>query len=257
MMAAPHVSLAFGLSFILMPSGLLARFMAVPMGWEYPPGWHSIQDPRGLSYTLLLILKETPFLIFMLMGAAGQLPVKNTMKLGYSLGYQRWTIWLKLLWPRLYPMVRLPVYTVLAFSVSVVDIPLILGPTNPPLFAVQILHWFQDSDLAMQLQAAAGSLLLMLLVVTLLGLFYLSEQLLRRVGRIWLTNGHRGFLGKVSESLALNSWRITVLLFSGSSLVLLIWSLVWRWRFPSLWPDWSMKGWMKASAQLADPSGTL
>ena len=253
MMAAPHVALAFGLSFVLMPSGFLARILAGPMGWEFPPAWHSVQDPYGISYVLLLILKETPFLLFMLMSAVGQLPVDSTLKLGYSLGYQRWKIWQKLLWPRLYPMVRLPVYTVLAFSVSVVDIPLILGPTNPPLFSVQILQWLQDADLTLQLQAAAGSVLLMLLVVFVTGLFYLCEQILKLASRSWLTNGCRGYLGVVSELASITVWRSGVILFSLSSLVLVIWSFVWRWRFPSLWPEWSLRGWERASAHLTIP----
>lgn len=253
MMAVPHVALAFGLSFVLMPSGFLARILAGPVGWESPPGWHIVQDSWGISYTLLLILKETPFLVFMMMSAVGQLPAEKTLKLGYSLGYQRWTIWQKLLWPCLYPIIRLPVYTVLAFSVSVVDIPLILGPTNPPLFSVQILQWLQDYDLAMQLQAAAGSILLMFLVMLIIGLFYLCEKVLKVVSRPWLMGGGRGYLGNFFEHLSVFSWRLSITLFSLSLLVLVIWSFVWRWRFPSLSPEWSLQGWERASVHLVEP----
>ena len=252
-MAAPHVALAFGLAFVLMPSGLIARMLAVPMDWSSPPAWQTVQDPYGLSYMLLLIIKETPFLVFMLMAAVGQLPISETIKVGQSLGYQRWIIWMKLIWPRLFPMVRLPVYTVLAFSVSVVDIPLILGPTNPPLFAVQIFQWLQDADLSLRLKAAAGSLLLLGLVAGTILLFFLGERLLAKVTGRWLTNGYRGRFGQYVEQMVIVFWRSLLVLFSLSGVVLLIWSFVWRWRFPSLWPNWSLRSWERAWSQLAEP----
>ena len=257
-MAAPHVALAFGLAFVLMPSGLFARLLAAPLNWSSPPAWQTVQDPYGISYMLLLIIKETPFLVFMLMAAIGQLPVSETLKIGQSLEYQRWIIWIKLLWPRLFSMVRLPVYTVLAFSVSVVDIPLILGPTNPPLLAVQIFQWLQDADLSLRLKAAAGSLLLLGLVAGTILVFFLAEVTLAKVTRSkytghWLTNGYRGRFGQYAERSSLILWRSFLCLFSLSAVILLIWSFVWRWRFPSLWPDWSLRSWDRAWPQLTEP----
>ncbi|OED43295.1 hypothetical protein ACH42_10515 [Endozoicomonas sp. (ex Bugula neritina AB1)] len=273
-MAVPHVALAFGVSFVLMPSGLIARLLAVPLEWKLPPDWQSVQDPYGLSYMLLLIVKETPFLVFMLIAAIGQLPVCETIKIGQSLGYQRWVTWVKLIWPRLIPMIRLPVYTVLAFSISVVDIPLILGPTNPPLFAVQIFQWLQDADLSLRLKAAAGSLLLLGLVATTVLIFFLAEKTAFRYLRSWMTNGYRGATyfgmmrfgmmrfgmmrfgiegGRFSESISIILWRSLLCLFSLSAVVLLIWSFVWRWRFPSLWPDWSIHAWERSWDQLIEP----
>ncbi len=252
-MAAPHVALAFGIAFVLMPSGLLARFLAIPFEWSHPPDWQSVQDPLGLSYMLLLIIKETPFLLFMLIAAISQLPITETIKVGQSLGYQRWTVWMKLIWPRLYPMIRLPVYTVLAFSVSVVDVALILGPTNPPLFAVQIFHWLQDADLTLRLQAAAGSLLLLALVLVSILLFYLAEKTILRCYGKWLTNGSRGYFGEYAEVVALILWRCLLCLFSLSTVVLVIWSFVWRWRFPSLSPNWSVRAWERAWTHLSEP----
>ena len=52
--------------------------------------------------------------------------------------------------PAIYPQVRLPIYAVLAFSLSVVDVALILAPTTPPPLAVQVFRWFNDPDLALR-----------------------------------------------------------------------------------------------------------
>ncbi|WP_299730850.1 hypothetical protein [uncultured Endozoicomonas sp.] len=252
-MAVPHVALAFGIAFILMPSGLFTRLIALLADWELPPDWQTVNDAFGLSMILLLVIKETPFLILMLLTALVQVPVSGTLKLGASLGFQPMTVWVKLIWPQLYPMIRLPVYTVLAFSISVVDIALILGPTNPPTFAVQILQWIQDPDLSSRLLAAAGSLLLLMLVALCIGAFYLIEIIAKRSSRHWLTNGDRGRFSGVSMTLFRAIWKSVLLVFSLSAITLLIWSFVWRWRFPSLWPDWSLRSWERAWNGLIEP----
>ena len=61
--------------------------------------------------------------------------------------------------PSLYRQIRLPVLAVLAFSTSVVDVALILGPTTPAPLAVRILDWQNDPDLDMHFVAAAGAVL--------------------------------------------------------------------------------------------------
>lgn len=254
LMAVPHVALAFGFAFVLMPSGLLARLIAAFVGWDYPPHWQTVQDPYGISLILLLVIKEAPFLIFMMAASIVQLPVADTLRLGSSLGFQSGVTWLKLIWPQLYPMIRLPVYTVLAFSMSVVDIALVIGPANPPTFAVQILQWIQDPDLANSLLAASGSVLLLLLVGAVVGAFYLAEWLLNKLARNWLTNGHRGRFSSFWLSLATKAWQALLMLFLCGGGALLIWSFVWRWRFPSLWPDWSLRGWESAWGSMSEPT---
>lgn len=246
LMAVPHVALAFGVMFVLMPSGLLARLIAVFAGWSFPPDWQTIQDQYGISLILILIIKETPFLLFMMAASVVQLPVADTLKLGGSLGYQPAVIWLKLIWPRLYPMIRLPVYTVLAFAISVVDVALVIGPANPPTFAVQIFQWINDPDLSKSLLAASGSVLLLLLVASVIGAFHLTEWTMNRRLRHWLINGHRGRFSGLWLSFSRKAWQGLVVLFLSGGAALLIWSFVWRWRFPSLWPDWSLRSWQRA-----------
>ncbi|MGB0360410.1 MAG: ABC transporter permease, partial [Endozoicomonas sp.] len=252
-MAVPHVTLAFGIAFILMPSGLLARLIAPLAGWELPPDWQTVNDAYGLSMVLLLVIKEVPFLIFMLLTAIVQIPITSTVRLGSSLGFQPMVIWLKLIWPQLYPMIRLPVYAVLAFSISVVDIALILGPSNPPTFAAQILQWIQDPDFTHHFMAASGSLLLLILVTVSIVGFYLIEILLGNITRQWLINGYRGQFSAFWMSFFRISLKFILSLFVFSVIALIIWSFVWRWRFPSLWPDWSMRSWSRAWSGLLEP----
>ena len=50
-------------------------------------------------------------------------------------------------------------YAVLAYALSVVDMAIVLGPTTPPTLAPLVFRWFQDPDLGMRFQAAAGAAL--------------------------------------------------------------------------------------------------
>ncbi len=253
-MATPHVALSVGLVFLIMPSGMLARGLSSFMEWQGPPDWHTVQDPWALSLTALLILKETPFLILMLMVSIRQLPVRETLRTGTGLGYQSWTVWVKLIWPQLYSRVRLSMLTVLVFSLSVVDIAIVLGPATPPTFAVQVLNWFQNPDLEIQALASAGSVLLLMLVLAAIALVVLLEKLATTLFRDWITSGRRGTGGRFWSGLSIVSWKTLLVVFSASALMLLIWSFAWRWRFPALLPQsWSFRGWERAWPRLLEP----
>ncbi|MCV5663386.1 ABC transporter permease, partial [Escherichia coli] len=64
---------------------------------------------------------------------------------------------------------------VLAYSLSVVDVALIIGPTNPPTFAVLVWQWFNDPDLSLLPRAAAGAVMLFAIASLLIGFARLME----------------------------------------------------------------------------------
>ncbi|WP_330925114.1 ABC transporter permease [Candidatus Sororendozoicomonas aggregata] len=254
MLAIPHVALAFGVSFLIMPSGLLGRLLAPVADWQYPPDWQTVQDPLGLSLIAVLILKETPFLIVLLIAALERLPVKAFLAVGQSLGYTPWMVWVKLLWPGLYAMVRLPVYAVLAFSLSVVDIALFIGPMNPPVFSVQLLEWLKDADVDKRLLACAGGLLLGGIVILAMAGMVVVEHAVAHVGRRWLSRGRRGSRHISIQWLSKVLWRWLLITVSGACGALVIWSFTWRWRFPALWPeDLTLLSWQRAWPSLSEP----
>ncbi|WP_062260500.1 ABC transporter permease [Endozoicomonas arenosclerae] len=253
-MATPHVALSVGLMFLIMPSGMIVRGLSPFVDWQGPPDWHTVQDPWALSLMALLILKETPFLILMLMVSIRQLPVREILRTGAGLGYQSWTLWVKLIWPQLYARTRLSMLTVLVFSLSVVDIALVLGPATPPTFAVQVLNWFQNPDLEFQSLASAGSVLLLILVLLTIAIIVSFEKAAKKLCRRWLTSGQRGVAGGFWAGFSIISWKLLLGVFTGSALMLLLWSFAWRWRFPSIFPQsWSLRGWERAWPRLVEP----
>ncbi len=257
LLAVPHLATAVGLAFLIAPSGWLARLAAPWAGWPTPPDVALVQDRLGLALTLGLTLKETPFLVLMTFGALGQVRADDQLRLARTLGYGPVQAWLKVVLPLVYPQIRLPVYAVLAYSLSVVDMAIVLGPTTPPTLAPLVLRWFDDPDLGMRFQAAAGACLQLALVVLAIGLWRVAESALGRLARPWLIGGGRGGPGTLARAAA---WGGLALLFGlslGSLLSLAVWSLAGRWRFPDAWPErLSLDRWVLHAGRLLEPAWT-
>jgi putative thiamine transport system permease protein len=258
LLAVPHLAMAVGLAFLLSPSGWIARLISPwPSGWETPPDIALVQGPFGIALTVGLVIKEMPFLLLMTFAALSQIRADDQIRMARSLGYGPIQAWLKVVLPLVYPQIRLPLYAVLAFSLSVVDMAMVLGPTTPPTLAPLVLRWFNDPELTMRFQAAAGAVLQLLLVVGAIALWRLAEIVIARLSRPWLTGGGRGGGGRITK---LAGWGGLVLVFGlagGSLLSLSIWSIAGRWRFPSALPESvSLKTWMGQASSLSEPAWT-
>jgi putative thiamine transport system permease protein len=258
LLAVPHLATAVGLAFLIAPSGWLVRLIAPwPSGWQSPPDVALVQDHLGLALTLGLVLKETPFLVLMTFGALGQVRADDQLRMARALGYGPVQAWLKAVLPLVYPQIRLPVYAVLAYSLSVVDMAIVLGPTTPPTLAPLVLRWFYDPDLAMRFQAAAGACLQFGLVALAIGVWRGAEAALGCLARPWLIGGARGGAGTAARAAA---WVGLALLFGlsfGSLLSLAVWSVAGRWRFPDAWPEQlSLERWAGQAAALSGPAWT-
>jgi putative thiamine transport system permease protein len=258
LLAVPHLAIAVGLAFLIAPSGWLIRLVSPwATGWRTPPDFPLVQDPLGLALAFALVLKETPFLILMTFGALGQIGADAQFRMARSLGYGPVQAWLKVILPQVYPQIRLPVYAVLAYALSVVDMAIVLGPTTPPTLATLVLRWFYDPDLATRFQAAAGATLQLGVVVLAIALWRGLEAVVAQVARPWLVHGGRGGSGAAPR---LAAWGGVAVLFgfaSGSLLGLALWSIARRWPFPDALPDsWSLGGWSDRLAALAGPTWT-
>ena len=191
-LATPHAAMAVGLAFVLAPSGWIARALAPVMGWVRPPDIASVHDGWGLALMLGLVVKELPFLLLVMASGLAQLPVARQIAVGRAMGYGPGVAWIKLILPQLWPLIRLPVWVVLAYGLSVVDMAIILGPSNPPTLAVAVVRWFSAADVAMILPASAGALLQAALVMGCIAGLWGVAPGLPVLGRWWLRGGGRG-----------------------------------------------------------------
>lgn len=253
LLAAPHAAVAIGLAFVLAPSGWIARALARPFGWDRPPDLALVNDPWGLALILGLMVKEVPFLLLVMLAALTQIPLRAQMAAGRALGYGRALVWLKVILPQIWPLIRLPVLVVLAYSLSVVDMALILGPSNPPTLAVLLTRLFSDPQINRLLPASAGGLVQLALVGLGFALLWLAQGLAARLGRVWLRRGGRGPLAEPLLRLTAAAAGTLFALGTLAMLALALWSLAWRWSWPDLLPEsWSLHAWATPSAGWAD-----
>jgi putative thiamine transport system permease protein len=255
LLSVPHAAAAFGLAFLIAPSGMIAR-MASPWltGWERPPDILIVHDPMGLSMIAGLIVKEIPFLLLIALAALPQVDLLRTRALAASLGYGRIAGFMHGVRPPLYRQMRLAVFAVLAFATSVVDVAAILGPTTPAPLAVRLVGWMNDPELSMRFFASAGALLQLGVTAAALLVWIALERLgaaiLRRMRRSGLRFRRDAWLRRAALA-AMVAAAATVL---AGLATLAVWSVAGLWQFPDALPEtFTLKSWMKTAPRLAAP----
>ncbi|WP_274423552.1 ABC transporter permease [Chelativorans sp. YIM 93263] len=258
LLALPHAAAAFAVAFLFLPSGLLFRLISPELtGWERPPDLLIVRDPYALSMMAGLIVKEIPFLLLMTLAALPQVPLTQVQRLSASLGYGRVAGFLFGVWPVIYRQIRLPVFAVIAFASSVVDVAAILGPTRPAPLALRLVEWMSDPDLSMRHLASAGALL-QFAVTGLALITWLSLERTCAWARAQVAT--RGWRLRRDASMRAASLLAMVLasgiVFAGLA-TLAIWSVAGLWQFPDVLPSsFTLKGWMTALPRIAAPLQT-
>lgn len=126
------------------------------LGWASPPA-----------------VKESAFLLWILAAVLSEKRLLQQVIVLDSLGYSRWQCLKWLLLPSVAPALAMAMLAIVAWSLSVVDVAIILGPGNPPTLAVISWQWLTQGDADQQMKGALASLLLMLLLAVYVLLGYL------------------------------------------------------------------------------------
>ncbi|MGL1930370.1 MAG: hypothetical protein OCC45_01270 [Desulfotalea sp.] len=257
LLAFPHAAFAIGISLLLAPSGLYWRlFLLISPSENSPNDILLWGDNYGFSLAVVLALKEIPFLLLIMVAVLPQLKVDKVLWLGKSMGYSSTKVWFKFLFPQLWTHLKLPFFAVLAYSLSVVDVAQIAGPSLPPSLAVLVNSLFYHADLDHRLFGAVGAMALGLLAIIYILSLVLIEKIWRRVSASLLINGERGnssfmaaFAGKISASMILWAYALAFV-------VLFVQSIAFRWPFPGLLPSsWSLNYWFKSLAGVGEVLG--
>lgn len=249
LLAVPHAAAALGLAVLFAPSGLLLRlFSPWATGLEAPPDVAILRDPWGGSLIAALVLKEVPFLFLMALAALAQTAARERVELARSLGYGRMSAFLHAVWPLVYRQIRLPTLAVLAFSASVVDVALILGPTQPAPLAVRVVEWLQSPRLDAWTTGSAAAVLMLATVAALIALWLVLERLVgRAVGALRLS-GLRLAADRTVRLALLSVATVGAVLAFASFAGLLLTASAGYWPFPETLPEkldfsaWSARG---------------
>ncbi|WP_417505811.1 ABC transporter permease [Marinomonas gallaica] len=237
-LSIPHAAITIGALFVLSPSGWLVRMISPWLTqFDRPPNWLTVQDPEGIALIIALVIKETPYLVFAMAAALSQLQPNKTLLTTRLLGYDSITAWHFTLLPQLFKLVRLPVFMVLAFNLTVVDVATIIGPNTPSTLAVTLLRWFNDPSLSLRGQASAAAMILAFSVAACIAIWLLSERcysLIRK--RLSLLGQRRSALRWTTLAGMLGALVILSLTIL-ALFVLPLWAFTRRWRFPDNWPS--------------------
>ena len=238
----PHAAAAIAVGFLIAPSGMFSRLLSPWLtGWELAPHGIFPHDPYGISIILGLTLKELPFLLLMALGVLAQpefgKKLRQQHKVALNLGYYPMTAFFKVVLPSLYPLLRLPIFAVLAYASASVEMPLILGPNTPPTLAVAIMQWFNDVDLNLRIKASAGAVLQFALTAGLLAFWLAGEKIVKLLCQRSITNGRRNYGDTVWQKLTVIITTVVIGFIVMAVLGLVIWSVAGFWRFPAALPE--------------------
>jgi len=255
LLAIPHAAAAFGLAFLIAPSGFIVRLISPELsGWQRPPDLVTVNDPMGLALIAGLIVKEVPFLLLMSLAALPQLNPGQRVMMARTLGYPRTIAWLKTVAPDLYQLIRLPVFAVIVFACSTVDVAIILGPNLPPTLSVRVLEWFSSPDISDRFLASSGAILQLMLCLIVVFIWLCMELIFIRLWRLWLNRGVSQFGETILYWLGISGVTVSVAVIAASVLALIINGFSAVWRFPNNLPmDWTLLHWQRAINNFSEP----
>ncbi|VUS28953.1 ABC transporter permease subunit [Klebsiella spallanzanii] len=156
LLAVPHVAFATAALLLFAEGGWLYRLL---------PFLSPAVDRYGIGLGLTMAVKESGFLLWVVYGLLGEKRLAGQATVLKSLGYGRWQCLKWLVLPALLPALSIVLLATTAWSLSAVDVALVIGPGNPPTLAVLTWQWLNQGDELQQNKGALASLVLLLILV--------------------------------------------------------------------------------------------
>ena len=250
MLALPHAAFAIGLAWLVAPAGWLTRLLAPLTGWDAPPPWVTVNDPQALTLSLVLVLKELPFLLWNIVALFARDEVAQSLRRqiagARTLGYTPRSWWWRVGWTGWLPRLAWPLLAVFAYGLTVVDVALIIGPGSPPTLAVMAYAALTDASVERNAVGAAAAVLLTLLLAALSGAAWLAAKALARLWRRRALRGDRPGVTRATGRVVLPLFGAVTAVYATVALALLVLSVAGVWRFPAWLPQvLSLEAWQQ------------
>ena len=124
-------------------------------------------DRYGIGLGLTLAVKESAFVLWAIYAALPEKRLAQQKIVLHTFGYGRMQALNWLVLPAIAPALGAVMLAVLAWSLSVVDVAIVLGPGNPPTLAVLAWQWLAQGDAQQQTKGTLLCLVLLLLLAAL------------------------------------------------------------------------------------------
>ena len=155
----PHLLVATLAVLWLAPGGLADRMLGgVPV--------QLVRDPAGLGVVLVYVVKEAPFLVLLVLAACGP-GLRAREEAAAVLGAGPWQRLRWVTWPAVRGPLVVGSIIVAAYVAGAFEVPLAIGPNDPPTLATFAFEATQRDVLAGQGRAAAALLVASMLAVLL------------------------------------------------------------------------------------------
>lgn len=158
LLALPHVAFATCALLLFAEGGELYRLL---------PAINPVQDRYGIGLGLVLAVKESGFLLWVCWALLGERQLAEQVVVFKSLGYGRGQCLHHLILPTLMPSLGVALLATTAWTLSVIDVAIIIGPGNPPTLAVLAWQWLNAGEADDQAKGALACLLLLALLLVL------------------------------------------------------------------------------------------
>lgn len=129
-------------------------------------------DRYGIGLGLTLAVKESAFVLWAIYAALPEKRLAQQKIVLHTFGYGRMQALNWLVLPAIAPALGAVMLAVLAWSLSVVDVAIVLGPGNPPTLAVLAWQWLAQGDAQQQTKGTLLCLVLLLLLAALAAVGY-------------------------------------------------------------------------------------
>jgi len=239
---------------LMSPSGWLIRLVESVSGlFPGPPAGWPLPEKSLVTVMVVLVLKELPFLLLMISAQLKQLPVNSWLTQAQSCGYSERQAWWRIVAPELLRRLTLPMAAVIIYSLSVVDIPLLVGSNTQALLAQRVYEWTFQFSTDSQVKSITGAWILLAMAFVLLlintrhAVMYRCLVLCKKVPTqsAW----------RNSNKASQYAWALLGVLALAIIAILALQSLASHWFYPNLWPaSLSPERWQTERPYLAEPA---
>ncbi len=168
----PHISIAFITILFLGKTGILSRVSySLGMIDTFRAFPNILYSGKGFGIITAYVIKETPFVILMVLGILVKLS-ETQIQTARMLGASSRKIFTTIVFPHIYPVVRMSFIIIFLYSLGAFDIPYVMSESQPEMISVSVYNTFFKKDLVHRPEAAAALVILFIISLVVLVIFF-------------------------------------------------------------------------------------
>ncbi len=237
-LSIPHVSLATGFAFLIMPSGIIFRILAFFKGESTVGSITTVYDSYGISMSIVVIIKLITFLLFILVAVLQEYNLQHHVLQSKLLRHNKLRTWMFVIIPQILPKLFVPTLISVSYALAPVDISMILGPKNPSSYGVIIQELLSQYSQKKYITAN-------ILCVGLCFVSFISLVIWYALFKVFHFMLHKNYVNAskvavhdtVANYLSVSAFIVFSCVIVFSTALLFLWCWIIRWDFPLIIPN--------------------